>query len=292
MKILATVSTAAIAAMLSASSQAADLSFPQQQVHQPLSGISAVLSMWAAFGHPDHDSNSGDFDDGYINFGGSAAVAGDMWQLEIDASAHTSTDDDSSSEGSQYVAFGAHYLNRGDVSTWGLFGAASAASIVSSDENTYHLFGGAEYAYFRANQTYFVQGGGIFSIGGDTQSTWQHGGFVRGGLRHFFSEDAMLTAEGTIGFGPFSSSETGVYGAWGLEYERQISGGPFSWQAFYRGAYVEDSGSSTANTLDHVFGLGVTVTVNRDSLLERDRTGASTFDLPQFHKAVSWPGEV
>ena len=289
MRLLATVSTAAIAAVFATTANAADLSYPEQQRFEPLSGISAVLSMWAAYGHP--DSDDGDFDQGYFNFGGSAAVAGQVWQLEIDASAHTSSDDDDSTEGSQYAAFGGHYLSRSDTSTWGIFGALTAASIVTTDQ-TYHIFGGVEYAHFLANQTYFVQAGGITNIAGETSSTWAHGGFVRGGLRHFFSADAMLTAEGTVGFGPFSGSASGVYGAWGLEYERQIAGGPFSYQAFYRGSYVEDSDSSSSDLVDHVFGLGITVTINNGTLLERDRSGAGTFNLPDFHRAISWPDEV
>jgi hypothetical protein len=267
--------------------QAADIYAPQpmaEQVH-PLAGISAVLTLWAGAGIPVTDDT--DFESVYFNFGGNARVATEHWQFELDAAAHTPSSDESSDH-SEYLAFGAHYLMRSPEHTWGVFGAGAVGTHVSSQENSYHVLGGVEYARFMGMNTLFVQLGGIAAVAGDVTSTWQSGGFLRGGWRHFFSPNAKFSVEAMVGIGGFSATEIGHTVAWAAEYERQIAGGPFSWFAAYRGHYVEDSDSAGADGTNHSILLGFRADVGRDNLLDRDRTGAGTFDLPDLHRAISW----
>jgi len=95
-----------------------------------------------------------------------------------------------------------------------------------------------------------------------------------------------------------SSTGTGVTAAWGVEFEHQFAA-PFSGFIAYRGHYVEDSRNkddcceyNDNEIVSHALLVGFRVDLNTESLLQRDRTGAGTFNLPDLHRAYAWPDEL
>lgn len=261
-----------------------------------LPDLSAVISLYGGGALHHHEGSDGDFDKkGHWQFGGDARVAGEAWQAEIVGSAlGTTSDDDSESAGSNYLALAGHWMSRGEMSTIGVFGGFSTVGHQDTQDGSQHVFGGLEYASFQGNSTWFGQVGGITCAGGDCTSTWESGVFGRGGYRYFFSEMSKVEIDGMIGWGYFNSSDHDtITAAWGVEYEHQFSL-PFAAFVAYKGHYVEEGtcGSCTDSGLaSHGFLVGFRIDVNSGSLLARDRTGAGTFDIPDFHRAVAWPDE-
>ena len=288
MRYLTTVSAAALLAIAGSQSQAADLSGPIEPAAAPMPELSAVLSLWA--GAAFLDSNDDQFsEDVYFTFGGDARFSGQSWQLEI-TGAHISDTDGDGDEGSEWFAGAGHWLNRSPERTWGLFAGASSTGFQDSNDHAVHVFGGLEGAWFAGQNTFYGQLGGVWAAYGSTTDTWEAGPFGRLGMRHFFTEYSKLEADVMAGYGEFDSNDNGWTAAWGVEYERQMMSNPFSLFGAYRGHYVEDSDNN--DMVDHVFTLGVRVDVGTDNLLERDRYGAGTFNIPDFQRAFSFPDDL
>ena len=223
---------------------------------------------------------------------------GQSWQLEIDGSVLGNTescnscDDDTST----YFAMAAHWLDRGEGGTWGIFGGLAHAQHQNSSDASGNFFGGVEYAHFSgANTTLFGQLGGTIAVMGDTSDGWQEGIFGRLGGRYFMSETSKIEVDGMVGWGRFDSDDhEGITANWGVEFENQFSG-PFSGFIAYRGYFVEDSTTYVWDNRDdhevvsHAIMVGFRVAVNSENLLQRERTGAGTFDIPDFHRAMAWP---
>lgn len=279
-----------------------------------LPDLSAVMSMYG--GGAFFDTFGGTTEDGAFDgnshwlMGGDARVAGRSWQLEINTQVLGATDTESgdASEFSAYGAFGGHWLNRSDNNTWGIFTGVAAAQHQDSASDTVNWFGGVEYASFHGNSTWFGQFGGTMAIAGDVSDGWEYGLFGRAGYRHFFADNTKLEVDGMLGWGMFDgglSASTcslssfdcgeGLIGAWGVELEHQFSA-PFSGFIAYRGDYVQDSDhfrfGDDNEIVSHAIVAGFRVDVNTMSLIERDRVGAGTFDLPDFHRAMAWPDDL
>ena len=291
---LVTASAAALVLFCASQAKAADLYEPA------LPDLSAVMSMYA--GGASFDTSGGTVTDGQFDggshwlVGGDARVAGQAWQLEMAGSVLGSMDSTSGGEEtSNYLALAAHMLGRGETGTWGVFGGFTHTGHQDSDESSGHLFGGVEYAHFSGNSTLFGQAGGIFAITGEESSTWQQGAFGRLGWRYFMSPTSKIEVDGMVGWGEFDDSSDGVTAAWGAEFENQFAA-PFSGYIAYRGHFVEDStsgsGGSDNEIVSHAIVVGFRIDVNSGTLLERDRTGAGTFDIPDFHRALAWPNEL
>ena len=280
---------------LIASSASTLMLFGISQVHaadlyEPaLPDLSAVMSMYG--GGAILDSEDGNFDaKGYMLFGGDARVAGRSWQAEMVGSVIGELE--STYEGSNYFALAGHWLNRGADGTMGVFGGVSGNGHQDDAESSYHAFGGIEYAMFNGNTTLFGQVGGIAAIGGEATDTWESGVFGRGGWRYFFTENSKVEVDAMIGWGYFNSSEDSLTAAWGAEYEHQFSS-PFSAFAAYRGHFVQEGdGGPSDEVVSHAFMVGLRIDLNSATLLDRDRTGAGTFNIPDFHRAVSWPDDL
>lgn len=290
MRFLSSVSALALLGLAGSQALAADL--PQDVAPvaaHAMPDVSAVLSLWA--GGAALDSNDAQFsEDAYFVFGGDARFAGQAWQLEITGGHISDTDGSGDKEGSEWFAGAGHWLNRADHRTWGLFAGASSTGFQDSNDHAVHLFGGLEGAWFTQSNTFFGQVGGVYAAYGETTDTWESGGFGRVGMRHFFTEYSKLEADVMAGFGEFDANDTGWTGAWGVEYERKMMNNPFSFFGAYRGHYVEDSDNN--DMTDHVFTIGLRVDVGTDNLLERDRYGAGTFNIPDFQRAFSFPEDL
>jgi len=157
------------------------------------------------------------------------------------------------------------------------------------------LFGGVEYAHFSGNSTLFGQAGGTIAVAGEESDTWDPGVFGRLGWRYFMSPTSKFEVDGMVGWGRFDDSSDGVTAAWGAEFENQFAA-PFSGYIAYRGHYVEDSTScsdcSDNELTSHAIVVGFRIDVNSDSLLQRDRAGAGTFNIPDLHRALAFPDEL
>lgn len=301
---LVSASAAALVLFCASQASAADLYEPA------LPDLSAVMSMYAGGSFLDQSGpgdecssgeNCGQFDDNTWLAGGNARVAGQSWQLELAGSVLGDTDkecDGCSAEyqGSTYFALAGHWLGRGETGTWGAFGGFAHVSHQDSDSTSGNLFGGLEYAHFSGNSTLFGQVGGTVAVSGETTDTWEQGIFARLGWRYFMSPTSKFEVDGMVGWGEFDSSDDGVTAAWGAEFENQFSG-PFSGFVAYRGHYVEDSDnnpccSEDQEVVSHSIMVGFRIAVNSEDLLQRDRTGAGTFDIPDLHRALAWPNDL
>ena len=299
-RLLTTASALTLAACTFSQAQAGGLDTMKPAMAEPLPGITAVMSMWAAGYHLDSGDN--DFDgDNYFTFGGDARIANENYIIELLAAQIQDTSSASgTSEASQHFALAGHWLHRRPDQTIGLFAGMSGTGAQDSSKSWAHLFGGVEAALFRGDKTYFGQTGFISSIHGEETDTW-NGGFIRGGARFFHTNQSKVEVDLLIGFGTFDhSSDDGYTAAWGLEYERQLGiGSPYSFFTAYRGHYVEDSGgceeSCDESATDHgfIFGFRIHTTGSTaPSLRERDRTGATTFNAPDTHRAIAWPEDL
>lgn len=296
-KSLVTVSASALMLFCASQANAADLYEPA------MPDLSAVISMYGGGASLDTRGHgiSGSRPDGmngngYWLAGGDARVAGQSWQLEIDGSVlghlGTSTDDD---DYSNYLALGGHWLGRGETGTWGIFGSMAFVGHQDSADHSTHFFGGLEYAHFMGDSTLFGQLGGTVGVAGDTSDSWEQGIFGRLGWRYFWSESTKIEIDGMVGWGHFDSeNHDGVTANWGAEFEHQFAK-PFSGFVAYKGYYVEDSTSFVWDSRDdsqavsHAFLVGFRIDVNSDTLMQRERSGAGTFDLPDLQRAYAWP---
>ena len=272
---------------------------------QALPYVSGVLALWA--GGQTNVSDDGDFDHGPATpiFGGDARMAGEAWQLEVFGSyiGNTSTTNGTqNTDASAYFGGAIHGLMRdaglfGGNTTLGIFLAADTVQHISSNANSVNLYPGLEAALSSGDQSYYLQVGGAFAVTGEESETWQIGAFGRGGIRHFFSPSQKLEADFLGGWGYFDSSTHDTWSlGWGLEYEQQLMGGPFSLFVSYRGTLVEE-GDSSSSFMDHAVwdhaGLaGVRVRLGD---LQTDYTkGASVFNFPGFYfqRFRSYPDEL
>ena len=267
-----------------------------------LPDLSAVMSLYAggaALNTSGGSNTDSDYGQGsHWLAGGDARVAGQSWQLELVAGALGDADScsDCDEAGSNYLALAGHMLGRGETGTWGVFGGFAHVGHQDTQDTSGSFFGGVEYAHFMGNSTLFGQLGGTFAIVGETSDTWERGGFGRLGWRYFWTDHSKLEIDGMVGFGVFdANSTTGVTAGWGAEFEHQFSA-PFSGFIAYSGHYVEHSSNNSCcedyKIVSHALLLGFRVDVNSESLFQRDRSGAGTFNIPDLHRAYAWPDEL
>ena len=284
---LVSASAAALVLFCASQANAADLYEPA------LPDLSAVMSMYA--GGASLDSSDGQFEaSSYWLVGGDARVAGQSWQLEMAGSVLGDTDECSDCEGSNYLALAGHMLGRGETGTWGVFAGFAHVGHQDSADTSGNFFGGVEYAHFSGNSTLFGQAGGTVAIVGETTDTWEQGVFGRLGWRYFMTPTSKFEVDGMVGWGQFDDSSDGVTAAWGAEFENQFAD-PFSGYIAYRGHYVEDSTSCNScdnEAVSHAIVVGFRIDLNSESLLQRDRSGAGTFNMPDLHRALAWPGAL
>jgi hypothetical protein len=318
-KLLGTASAAviALASMAGIGAHAADVTDPTiayPQTFVPEQVWAAQIGLWGGAFVPHYlheEGDTGDFKTNAFGFGGEARgiyefSPGRALQMELQAVAHTNTDDDggtSDKSGALHVAAGGHLIHRDERRAWGVFGGLTGEKFAEEPETGMSTFLGAEYAHFMDATTLYIQGGGLlgFWAGGGGAEPWAQGVFGRVGARHFFTPNSKL--EGSIAGGVGSTIDADESSdkdplAWfqgALEYEHKISDGPLSLFAGYKADYVrvdEAGGCCWESVWMHAVKVGVRMSLGQDTLFAQDRRGAATFTFVDLSAPLMYADEL
>jgi len=257
----------------------------QKSLAYGMGPVSGYTSWWAGAGT--WQENDGSLYSGnFFAFGGDSRV--NVWMapgvslqgdVQGEASSNGFEDCCYSQDHRVIGVIGGHAAWRSMSNLFGVFGGVAGSSVFDEEGAVLQPFIGFEAQAYLNQITLYGQVGTSWNA--DTSSYGMDQVFFRGILRYFLTPNDKLQAEIGIAKGHFSGGGSGepfTNTNWGLLYEHQFGGSPFS--AFAElASFTNNNDASTYRSSENQFMLGARVHFGSGSLLQQDRQGAS-LDLP------------